>query len=58
LLAVIKVARFMVVQQALEVLELFTNNEFKSDSAYKSDSSDLQQRWRKGCLQLIKEIID
>jgi hypothetical protein len=56
--AVIKVARFIVVQQALEVLELFTNNEFKSDSAYESDSSNLQQRQRKGCLQLVKEIID
>jgi hypothetical protein len=30
----------MVVQQALEVLEPFTNDEFESDSAYKSDSSD------------------
>jgi hypothetical protein len=58
LLAVIKVARFIVVQQALEVLEPFTNNKFKSDSAYKSDSSNLQQRQRKGCLQLVKEIID
>jgi hypothetical protein len=46
------------VQQALEVLELFTNNEFESDSAYKSDSSDPRQRRRKGCLQLVKEIID
>jgi hypothetical protein len=58
LLAVIKVARFMVVQQALEVLELFTNDKFESDSAYKSDSSDLRQRWRKGCLQLVKEMMD
>jgi hypothetical protein len=57
-LAVIKVARFMVVQQALEVLELFTDDEFESDSAYESDSSDPQRRRRKGCLQLVKEMID
>jgi hypothetical protein len=56
--AVIKVARFMVVQQALEVLELFTDDEFESDSAYKSDSIDPQRRRRKGCLQLVKEIMD
>jgi hypothetical protein len=56
--AVIKVARFMVVQQALEVLEPFTNDEFKSDSAYKSDSSDPRRRRRKGCLQLVKEMMD
>jgi hypothetical protein len=41
LLAVIKVARFIVVQQALELLELF-NDEFNSDSAYESDSSNLR----------------
>jgi hypothetical protein len=58
LLAIIKVARFMVVQQALEVLEPFTNNKFKSDSAYESDSSDPRQRRRKGCLQLVKEIMN
>jgi hypothetical protein len=58
LLAVIKVARFIVVQQALEVLKPFTNNEFESDSVYKSNSSDPRQRRRKGCLQLVKEIID
>jgi hypothetical protein len=43
LLAVIKVARFIVVQQALELLELF-NDKFNSDSAYKSDSSNPRQR--------------
>jgi hypothetical protein len=30
----------MVVQQTLEVLEPFTDDEFESDSAYESDSSD------------------
>jgi hypothetical protein len=58
LLAVIKVARFMVVQQALEVSEPFTDDEFESDSAYESDSSDPRRRRRKGCLQLVKEIMD
>jgi hypothetical protein len=48
----------MVVQQALEVLELFTDDKFKSDSVYKSDSSDPRRRRRKGCLQLVKEIMD
>jgi hypothetical protein len=48
----------MVVQQALKLSEPFTNNEFESDSAYESDSSDPRQRRRKGCLQLVKEIID
>jgi hypothetical protein len=56
--AVIKVARFMVVQQALELSEAFNDDKFDSDSAYDSDSSDPRQRWRKGCLQLVKEIID
>jgi hypothetical protein len=44
LLAVIKVARFIVVQQALQLLELFADNEFKSDSAYESDSSNPRRR--------------
>jgi hypothetical protein len=57
LLAVIKVARFIVVQQALELSEPF-NDEFNSDSAYESDSSDPRQRRRKGCLQLVKEMMD
>jgi hypothetical protein len=35
----IKVARFIVVQQALELSEPFNNNTFDSDSAYESDSS-------------------
>jgi hypothetical protein len=56
--AVIKVARFMVVQQALELSEPFVDDEFDSDSAYESDSSDPQRRRRKGCLQLVKEMID
>jgi hypothetical protein len=37
--AVIKVAQFIVVQQALELSEPF-NDEFNSDSAYESDSSN------------------
>jgi hypothetical protein len=37
--AVIKVARFMVVQQALELLGLLNEDGFDSDSAYESDDS-------------------
>jgi hypothetical protein len=56
--AVIKVTRFIVVQQALELSEPLANNEFDSDSAYESDSSDPRRRRRKGCLQLVKEMMD
>jgi hypothetical protein len=45
--AVIKVARFMVVQQALELSESFADDEFDSDSADESDSSDPRRRRRK-----------
>jgi hypothetical protein len=49
----------MVVQQALELSEPFNDDEFDSDSAYESDdSSHPRQPRRKGCLQLMKEIID
>jgi hypothetical protein len=37
--AVIKVARFMVVQQALELSGPLDDDEFDSDSAYESDDS-------------------
>jgi hypothetical protein len=37
--AVIKVARFMVVQQALELSGPLDEDEFDSDSAYESDDS-------------------
>jgi superfamily II DNA helicase RecQ len=56
--AVIKVARFMVVQQALELSEPFNDNMFDSDSAYESDSSHQPQRRPKGCLQFVKEMMD
>jgi hypothetical protein len=57
--AVIKVARFIVVQQALELLGPLDKDEFNSDSAYKSDdSSNPPRRRRKGCLQFVQEMID
>jgi RecQ family ATP-dependent DNA helicase len=57
--AVIKVARFMVVQQALELSGPSDNNEFDSDSAYESDnSSNPPRRRRKGCLQFVQEMMD
>jgi hypothetical protein len=40
------------------LLELFADNEFESDSAYESDSSNPRRRQRKGCLQLVKEMMD
>jgi hypothetical protein len=55
--AVIKVAQFIVVQQALELSELLDNT-LDEDSAYKSDSSRYPQRRPKGCLQFVQEIID
>jgi hypothetical protein len=55
--AVIKVARFMLVQQALELSGPF-DEELESDSAYESDSSNPQQRPRKGCLQFVQEMMD
>nr|GEZ17793.1 RecQ helicase L2 [Tanacetum cinerariifolium] len=56
--AVIKVARFMVVQQALELSGSSDDeDEFDSDSAYESDSSPPRRR-RKGCLQFVQEIMD
>jgi hypothetical protein len=49
----------MVVQQALELLGPLGDNEFNSDSAYKSnDSSNPPRRRRKGCLQFVQEMMD
>jgi superfamily II DNA helicase RecQ len=61
--AVIKVARFMVVQQALELSEPFQEDEFDSDSAYESEHGDNVPRQRrrqqhKGCLQFVQEMMD
>jgi hypothetical protein len=57
--AVIKVARFIVVQQALELSGPLDEDEFDSDSAYESDdSSNPPRRRRKGCLQFVQEMID
>ena len=62
--AVIKVARFMVVQQALELSEPFEEDEFNGDSAYESDgssdgSSTGSPRPRKrGCLQFVERMMD
>jgi hypothetical protein len=55
--AVIKVARFMVVQQALALSELFAEDEFDDDSAYESDSSRTHQRRPKGRLQNVQEMM-
>lgn len=54
----IKVARFMVVQQALELSEPFRDDEFDSDSAYESDDGRNSGQQRKGCLQFVQEMMD
>ena len=58
--AVIKVARFMVVQQALELSSPLNDEDgFDSDSAYESDDSrNPPGRRRKGCLQFVQEMMD
>ena len=54
--AVIKVARFMVVQQALELSDPFDDD---GDSAYESDDASSPPRRRpKGCLQFVQEMMD
>ncbi|TKA44793.1 hypothetical protein B0A49_13622 [Cryomyces minteri] len=57
--AVIKVARFIVVQQALELSEPFEDEEFNADSGHDSDGSDSPPRPRKkGCLQFVEDMMD
>jgi hypothetical protein len=55
--AMIKVARFMVVQQGLELADLIdeSGDELEDDSAYESNPS--RQR-PKGCLQLVQRMMD
>ncbi|KAL5422171.1 hypothetical protein PMIN06_013128 [Paraphaeosphaeria minitans] len=54
--AVIKVARFMIVQQALELSEPFEDD---GDSAYGSDGDSTQQPARpKGCLRHVQQMMD
>jgi hypothetical protein len=56
--AVIKVVRFMVVQQALELSGPLDDDEFDSDSAYESNgSNNPPRRRRKGCLQFVQEMM-
>lgn len=59
--SVIKVTRFMVVQQALELSEPFEEDDFNDDSAYgsgsDSDSSPAQHQ-PKGCLEFVRKMMD
>jgi hypothetical protein len=65
--AMIKVARFMVVQQGLQLADLIDesnnelnnelNDELDNDSAYGSDPRRQLQR-PKGCLQLVQQMMD
>jgi RecQ family ATP-dependent DNA helicase len=56
--SIIKIARFMVVQQALELSDPFDEEEFDSDSAYESDDNSTQRCQRQGCLQLVQKMMD
>jgi superfamily II DNA helicase RecQ len=59
--AVIKIARFMVVQQALELSGPERKEEeeaFEDDSAYESDGSRAHTRRPKGCLHFVQEMMD
>ncbi|KAK4978434.1 hypothetical protein LTR28_005593, partial [Elasticomyces elasticus] len=57
--AVIKVARFVVVQQALELSEPFEDEEFNADSGYDYDGGASPPRpRRKGCLQFVEDMMD
>lgn len=56
--AVIKVARFMVVQHALELSGPLDDDAFDDDSAYESDSSRQRRHRPKGCLQSVKQMMD
>jgi hypothetical protein len=59
----IKVARFMVVQQGLDLADLIDessdklNDELNNDIAYESNPNRQLQR-PKGCLQLVQQMID
>lgn len=54
----IKVARFMVVQQALELSAPFDDDEFDSDSAYESEGGSNPRRRPKGCLEFVQQMMD
>ncbi|KAK3065108.1 hypothetical protein LTS18_010261 [Coniosporium uncinatum] len=54
--AVIKVARFMVVQKALQISQPFAGEEFEDDSGY--DSGDSPPPPGRGCLQFVQEMMD
>jgi len=55
--AVIKVARFMVVQQALELSDLFKEDEL-NESDGSTDSSQPRKPHIKGCLQFVQDMMD
>jgi hypothetical protein len=48
----------MVVQQGLELSGPLDDDDSDNDSAYESDSSRPPRRGPKGCLQLVKEMMD
>ncbi|KAK4944533.1 hypothetical protein LTR66_014488 [Elasticomyces elasticus] len=57
--AMIKVARFMVVQQALELSEPFEEDKFGGDDAYESDgSANASRPGKRGCSQFVARMMD
>jgi superfamily II DNA helicase RecQ len=54
----IKVARFMVVQRALELSAPFDEDGFDSDSAYESGGEGNPRRRPKGCLEFVQQMMD
>jgi hypothetical protein len=57
--SVIKITRFIVVQQALELSEPFNEDDFDDDSAYGSDGgSSPAEHQPKGCLEFVQKIMD
>lgn len=57
--SVIKVARFMVVQEALELSEPFQDDEFDEDSAHDSNSDRTHAQSKpKGCLEFVQKMVN
>ena len=57
--SVIKVARFMVVQEALELSEPFKDDEFDDESAHDSNADlGVGQSQPKGCLEFVQKMVN
>lgn len=54
----IKVARFLIVQHALELSEPFEEEDFDYDSGYGGEGNSSQPRQPKGCLEFVGKMMD